>query len=78
MSRAWTFLQGRAPQFAVDVPQYRLSITFGEKRRKREELSLEMDNGLSISQELLLHRGLEDELSTAPKGIIKSLEICNS
>lgn len=78
MNRAWTFLQGRAPQFAVDAPHYRLSITFGEKGRKAEELSFEMDNGLSVSWDLLLHRGLEDELSTAPKGMIKSLEICNS
>lgn len=78
MNRPWTLLQGRAPQFAVDAPQYRLSIIFGEKGRKTEELSLETDNGLSVSWDLLLHRGLEDELSAAPKGIIESLEICNS
>lgn len=76
MNRACS-VQGRAPQFAVVVDQYRLSIPFREKGRKMKELSLEMDNGLSISQDLLLHRGLEDKLSTAPKGIIKSSEICN-
>ena len=43
-----------------------------------EELSLEMDNGLSVSQDVLLHRQLEDRLSAAPKGIIKSSKICNS
>lgn len=76
MNRACS-VQGRAPQSAVVVPQYSLSITFGEKGRKMKELSLEMDNGLSISQDLLLHRELEEELSAAPKGIIKSSEICN-
>lgn len=39
-----------------------------------EMLPLETDNDLSVSLDLLLHRGLENE----PKGIIKSSETCNS
>lgn len=43
-----------------------------------EELSLEMDNGLGIFWDLLLSRGPEEELSTAPKSIIKSSKVSNS
>lgn len=43
-----------------------------------EELSLEMDNGLGIFWDLLLSRGPEEELSAAPKSIIKSSKISNS
>lgn len=78
MARAWTVLRGRAPQFAVGAPLYYLSIIFGEKERKMEELSLEMDNGLGIFWDLLLSRGPEEELSAAPKSIIKSSKISNS
>lgn len=50
------------------------SPAFGEEGRKMETLPLEIDNDLSVSRDLLLHRGLENE----PKGIIKSSETCNS
>lgn len=78
MSRTWTFLHGKAAQFAVDAPQYRLSISLGEREKRGRGAILGKGQWTECFPGPAPARRLEDKFSAAPKGIIKSSEISNS